>query len=839
MSRPVNLDVIVRLRDLLSAPLSRLRSGLESLSRFSQKIGLLGTAIAGISFMQPIQQAAAFQQKLIDIAATSNLSGAAAFRFVDEARAKYQDLALQIGQTSDTITTGAGQMIAAGLDPKLIDASIGTIGRSATAANAEFNDMASVATSLLQTLKLPADQLEGAMAGLIASGKEGAFEMKDMAKYFPTLTGQMAKFGVTGREAVNFLGAALQIAKKGTNDPAEAANNLKNFLSKILAPATIKNFQEAGVDIEAVMRDAAVKGINPIEAVLQKITKLTGVSGKEIEGLLKKAKSNGLEGADALAQVRTELEKMHGAGALGGLFSDMQVMDFLIPFLGNVDEFKRIKSEVTQATGGLIDKDFQTQMAGLNRQMIRFQEIGKQAIYDVGFAFGTWLPMINDNLEAGLKWLREFDKQTGGWVKQALVFAGGAVLVVAALGALGIILPIVGAGLSAVMTLVSPLGLVLAALAYGGYQLYRNWATIGPRLTGIWGKAKRELLGFYEGAKRGGSQLLSFGSELATRFGPRISRGLNQAFSDVKAGLKNLQPLFDGFKEGLKGLNIDTSGWTLDNARVAAFEALDKALAGIGRGWELLKQFGNGYAEFLKPIGKNLGATVKTMVEIAGALGDLATAVGKLIGFDTGKLDGIFNGLGKIAGLFAEGLTSAISNFAKDLKAVIDRLTDLANALSKPFNWANVLPPAVVSTWKAMAGAINAVKAAIDSLHGATGYQPGELLPNGTPAGSVDDPSGGRDATLEDSLKGPIQIPQSFKTPVTPPAPANGNKAGTDKRAQLLPASGKQKLEVQTNVAFEGKVLLEATEGTRVASVSSNSRDVKMVASRGRAIGRA
>ena len=44
--------------------------------------------------------------------------------------------------------------------------------------------------------------------------------------------------------------SALQIARKGTADPAEAANNLKNFLSKIAAPATIKNFKDAGVDYE-------------------------------------------------------------------------------------------------------------------------------------------------------------------------------------------------------------------------------------------------------------------------------------------------------------------------------------------------------------------------------------------------------------------------------------------------------------------------------------------------------------------------------------------------------------------------------------------------------------
>ena len=362
MARSMSLDVLVRLKDLLSSPLRRLTQGLRQLVQVGRSIGIIGTAIAAISFMGPIREAAAFEQKLIDIAATQNLAGQQAFSAVADMKAQYETLALEIGQLSDTVASGAGQMIAAGVDPKLVDASVGSIGRAATAANAEFSDMAAVAQSMLQSLQLPADQLDDSLGALVVAGKEGAFELKDMARFFPTLTSQMAKFGVTGREAVNFLGAALQIARKGTADPAEAVNNLKNFLSKILAPATIKNFKDAGVDIEAVMRDAATKGINPIEAVMQKIVKLTGVSGGEIEKLMKKAKANGLEGAEALGFVREQLEQIHGAGALGELFSDMQVMDFLIPFLSNVDEFKRIKGEVAAATGAMIDADFETQM---------------------------------------------------------------------------------------------------------------------------------------------------------------------------------------------------------------------------------------------------------------------------------------------------------------------------------------------------------------------------------------------------------------------------------------------------------------------------------------------
>ncbi|WP_375588116.1 hypothetical protein ABWH89_12050 [Hoeflea alexandrii] len=94
-NRNMNLDVIVRMKDMLSSPLRRLTAGLRSLGNVARSIGIVGTAIAAISFMGPINQAAAFQQQLLDIAGTANLSGQAAFDFVDQAKGKFEDLALE------------------------------------------------------------------------------------------------------------------------------------------------------------------------------------------------------------------------------------------------------------------------------------------------------------------------------------------------------------------------------------------------------------------------------------------------------------------------------------------------------------------------------------------------------------------------------------------------------------------------------------------------------------------------------------------------------------------------------------------------------------------------
>lgn len=827
----MNLDVIVRMRDLLTGPLRKLRSSLEGISNFARKIGIVGAAVAAISFMGPMQEAAAFQQKLLDIAGTANLTNQAAFNFVEQAKGQYEELALIVGQTSDIIASGSGQMIAAGVDRSLIDASIGSIGRAATAANAEFSDMASVATSLLQSLKLPADQLDDSLGALVVAGKEGAFELKDMARYFPTLTSQMAKFGVTGREAVNFLGAALQIARKGTADPAEAANNLKNFLSKILAPATIKNFAEAGVDIQKVMEDAATKGINPIEAVMQKIVKLTGVSGTEIDKLMKKAKASGLEGADALGYVREQLEQIHGAGALGGLFSDMQVMDFLIPFLTNVDEFKRIKEEVAKATGSVIDADFETQMQGLNRQLVIFGEIGQQASREVGLAFGTWMPMINGYLIAGLKWMREFDASTGGMVKQGLAFAGVAVLVAAAIGVLGVVLPVITAGFGVLAALLGPVGLAIAAIGLGAAHIYKNWGSYGPRLLRLWDRAKTGFAALADTMREKGTRIISAGRDLADRYGPAVREGLSRAWTDIKGGLSNLQGLFEGFS---KGMQIDFSGLTIDNAKLAAFSALDVAMRGIASAWAALKEFGTGFAPYLSSIGENVGGSVKAIMDISSGMWRLTRAVIALVGIDMSKASGIFTWLGGFAGGAIEVATSTIRTFYEALSQLVNTLADLAEG---KISWESLIPKDVAQTWKEASDGISSFVATVKALPGdfyAAGVQAGQNMIDGIKA-KFDElvewfkglPQRILEAIGNIDFSGLItwpSLPSWMGGGAANPVPANNN---------TLPA---QAGSSTTNVG--GTINVQVNGPASVTSTESTNPDVPLKANTGRAVGR-
>ena len=869
-NRSMALDVLVRLRDQLSRPMRSLTNNLQKLTGFARRIGVLGTAIAAISFMGPVNQAAAFQQQLLDIAGTAELSGKAAFAFVGKAKAEYEELAFAVGQTSEIIAAGAGQMIAAGVDQSLIDATIADIGRAATAANAEFSDMAGVGTSMLNNLKLPADQMRDSLGALVIAGKEGSFELKDMAQHFPRLTSQVAKFGVKGREAVDFLGSALQIAMKGTSDPSIAANNLSNFLSKALSERTIKNFSGMGVDIQAVMLDAASKGINPLEAMLQKVGKLTGVGEKEIGKYMKAAKKNGLEGAEALAYVREQLEAIGAASKVSELFSDQQVLDFIVPFMANVQEYKDIKEKVAAATGAAIDADFDTQMQGMNRQLTILNEIGTQSIREVGFAFGEWLPLINSWLMAGIKWIRDFDKATGGWVKTLMTGAGGAILLVGALGALGLALPIIGAGLGAIGALIgvifSPLGIIIGLLAGAGVLIAKNWDKVGPKLMKFWDGLKDRASKAWEGTKRLWGQAQPYMSRVWTG----ISNGAVRAWNWVAdAAPRAWSRISTGAQSIFSNINFDS-------LKVGSLKVLEGVFNGLQMAWNALKEMGAGMETSLAPIGESLkrtfghmGDTWNNLRDMGSALGTIASNLMALVGFDTGRLTGFARTLGewfgqlqllKFTGLekIWQGI-SALTNGLKELaqwgagtagmpdwvKWFPDKAGQVVNLLASGVEklWGFLKMPIVISklAWEMLASGFDTVKekimsgiqTIIDKLQGLAAIiknlwsgatvQPGDVLPNGTTS------DGSRDGVVDDYLKGP-QIHR--------PAPANSNApekradAGSSSRFAAISGSSQ-------SVNVGGDIRVQVIGPGKVVSSSSDNKDVALTTNRGRAVGMA
>ena len=206
------------------------------------------------------------------------------------------------------------------------------------------------------------------------SGKEGRFELKDMASAFPSLTAGASMLGMKGTPAVASLGAALQVAMKGAGEASEAANNLENFIQKVTAPLSVKNFKETfGVDLKRVLLDAAAAGRDPILEVIELMTRLSGGDVFKVSEV----------------------------------FQDKQVLNFIKPMMQNLDEYKRIKASALSAEG-VVNSDFEHMMKTTTEQFKAFKINMKELVFphlqEPLKKINELLTKINDNpiLQKGL-----------------------------------------------------------------------------------------------------------------------------------------------------------------------------------------------------------------------------------------------------------------------------------------------------------------------------------------------------------------------------------------------------------------------------------------------------
>ncbi|WP_040878890.1 phage tail tape measure protein [Kaistia granuli] len=271
----------------------------------------------------PARAATAFETKLEDIGQKIDAPISALPKLGLELKAVARDTT----QTAAAIAEGMDVLAGMGASREDALGLLNPIGKAATAYNAEIADLSQAGYAALDNLKVPALEFGRALDAMAQAGKAGAFELKDMAQYFPTLGAGYQALGQTGVPAVADLAAALQIVRKGTGDSASAATNLSNILQKVNAPLTRKNFAKMGVNLEKEMKKAAKKGMTPIEAIAD-------ITNRTLKGDL---------------------------GRLGDLFSDAQVQQGLRPLIQNLDLYRRIRAEALAAQG-VVEADYQRRL---------------------------------------------------------------------------------------------------------------------------------------------------------------------------------------------------------------------------------------------------------------------------------------------------------------------------------------------------------------------------------------------------------------------------------------------------------------------------------------------
>lgn len=401
--------------------------------------------VGGLSLAAPLilatKSAADFSSGMVDIQQKANLSN----READKLRLTIVASARAARQLPEDMRAAVDVLSGFGLDPRQAALMTPAIGRLGTAFKVDLADGASAAYANLNNLKVPISQTSAALDIMAASGNAGAFEIKDMARHFPSLTAQMQAVGESGLGAVGNLSAALQIARTATGSADEAANNIQNLLTKINSPATIKAFQKNfGVDLPAAMAKMKDQGIDTFEAIAL-------ITEKATKGDLKK---------------------------LGFAFEDMQAQGALRALIQNLKDYRKIRDESLQSKG-TID-------AAFNTRMLRDANVGwtafKGGVSELAITLGTTLLPV---MVTTLGYLNKAAGSVAAWARE---HPQAAALVIKLVAGLAVFKVVLGGLQFALGGLFGPLATV--------YKWYGRLFPAGLRASRAFGLIVKGALGF-------------------------------------------------------------------------------------------------------------------------------------------------------------------------------------------------------------------------------------------------------------------------------------------------------------------------------------------------------
>lgn len=473
-----------------------------------------GRVVAGVAAGAGVKSlvAASFpmQSILVDIGITADES-AKRMRKVGQALGEVSRLTTQPRRE---LAQGLKTLVASGLPLEQAEGAMQAMAIAATASGASMEDIAKTTFSVMSNLKIAPDQVGRAMDLLVTAGNLGGFELVDMARFFPMLTGEVEKLGVKGTEAIGMLGTALQIARRTAANPEEAANNMKNYLAKLTAPETIKRFQKHGVDLERRFKGWVAQGLNPIEESLRLVRKMT-------------------KGGDPFR--------------IGELFNDMQAKGYITPLMLHVDDYKPMRQKLADAAGSSehnmsrrIDEDPALRFRALGEALGELRDNVMELFMPT---IMEWATGLNKMVRSVREFALEHPKLVSGLVTIGAVVAGVAVA--------GSAFGVLGAGLKTVFTglrllgVMTPIGAALTAVAAVIGLVVANWDTIGPAVGRAW-EAMKEVGGTIA------DWVTGIGVKIGTfmiNVGKSFAEGIRTIVEDwVGAGMRMVEGLIAGIR---------------------------------------------------------------------------------------------------------------------------------------------------------------------------------------------------------------------------------------------------------------------------------------------------
>ena len=183
--------------------------------------------------------------------------------------AEMRNAAKEMAMPLDQAMRGLDTLVSSGMSLKDAMAFLPAVLATAQASGAATEDIANTAIKAASALKLEAGEMQRAFDVMVAGGKAGQFELKDMAQYIPDLANSFASLGYEGEEGLKKLIALLQTVREDTGTAESAATNLQNIFGKIYSEDTAKKFRDMGVDLNAELAKARKNGEDTVAAFVR------------------------------------------------------------------------------------------------------------------------------------------------------------------------------------------------------------------------------------------------------------------------------------------------------------------------------------------------------------------------------------------------------------------------------------------------------------------------------------------------------------------------------------------------------------------------------------------
>ncbi|EBV3644438.1 phage tail tape measure protein [Salmonella enterica subsp. enterica serovar Kottbus] len=298
-----------------------------------------GVMAAGAALVQPIRKQMSYSERLTEMTNTAFSDQDIAGRTAGMQRLDklIRQNVQSSGLSKEGVMGAAGVLFGKGFSESEVNAILPVLTRTAAASKTDPEQLASVATKMMQTLHLTKDQIPAALNSMLVGGQKGGFEIADMVNGFPAQMAMAEQLGLSGMKGVNTLIKMNELGEVTAGSTDEASTNVVNLLQKINAPDTREKLKHVkvngkGINLEATLAQAKAHGMNQVDAFV-KIVETVASQNKEYVKLKKKLESLPKNDKSGKRELYESMFQIFQGAGIGEVVNDRQALLGLIAYM--------------------------------------------------------------------------------------------------------------------------------------------------------------------------------------------------------------------------------------------------------------------------------------------------------------------------------------------------------------------------------------------------------------------------------------------------------------------------------------------------------------------------